>query len=293
MRVTDSMIAELNRSSVAAARERTVRAQGAASSGMRVEKPSDDPRAAAFARRKLNEEARIEAMLHTANTGVFALQVVDDSLAHIGEMMDRARELAIQAANATTAPSDRVLLSAEIASLRDAMIASANTRVDGKYVMGGLREDAPPFDAATGAFTGDRTVREVEVAPGVRVATSVAAGEVLAPAGGLDVPAALERLRVALATNDVAGIRAGIDDAAAASEQVNGARGAVGLSIQSFDQATALGTRMRDHAREARAQAVEADAYDSISELTQAESALQRAVAIASRLPLPGLAQKG
>ena len=47
------------------------------------------------------------------------------------------------------------------------------------------------------------------------------------------------------------------------------------------------------HAREVRSAAVEADAYDSISELTQAQSALERAVAIASRLPLPGLAQKG
>ena len=292
MRVTDSMIAELNRSAVAAARERTVRAQGVASTGMRVAKPSDDPRAAAFARRKLNDEARIDAMLKTANTGAFALQVVDDSLVHMGEMLDRAQELAIQAANATTSAADRVSLGNEVAALRTSILGAANARADGKYILGGLREDAPPFDA-TGAFVGDRQVRQVELAPGVRVDASVSGGEVLAPAGGLDVLAALDRLGVALAGNDLVGIHAGIDDTEAARDQVVRARSAIGLSVQSFDQASALGTRMRDRAREVRSAAVEADAYDSISELTQAQSALERAVAIASRLPLPGLAQKG
>jgi flagellar hook-associated protein 3 FlgL len=172
------------------------------------------------------------------------------------------------------------------------MLSAANTRIDGKYVLGGLREDAPPFDAA-GNFTGDRSVREVEVAPGVRVATSVPAGEVLAPAGGLDVLAALDRLAVALGANDLVGIQTGVDEIGTAEEQILSGRSEVGASTQRLEQAQALATRMRDATNESRANAVEADAFDALSELSRSQSVLEQAVAIAAKLPLPGLAQRG
>jgi flagellin-like hook-associated protein FlgL len=130
------------------------------------------------------------------------------------------------------------------------------------------------------------------VAPGIRVPTSVSAGEVLSPTTGLDIPSALARLTVALRTNDVVGIRAGIDDITTATQQVSGARGTLGVSQSSLQLAVSLGARMNDRADEARSAAVEADAYDAISDLTKSQTALQQAVSIAARLPLPGLAQK-
>lgn len=292
MRVTDSMLSELTRTGLAAARERASEAQRVASSGLRVEKPSDDPTAAAVGRRKQNEIERIDALLKTADVGAFALTVVDDTFAHMSELSARAKELAVQAANDTLSAADRAGIATEISSLREAMLAAANTRVDGKYVLGGLREDAPPFDA-TGAFTGDRSVREVEVAPGVRVATSVPAGEVLAPASGVDVLAALGRLETSLRANDVVGIRTGIDEIGSAEEQILSARSQVGASTQRLDQARALAIRLRDGADESRAGAVEADAFDALSELARAQSVLEQAVAIAAKLPIAGLAQRG
>jgi hypothetical protein len=38
---------------------------------------------------------------------------------------------------------------------------------------------------------------------------------------------------------------------------------------------------------------VEADAFDALSELARAQSVLEQAVAIAAKLPIPGLAQRG
>jgi len=291
MRVTDSMISDLARTSVGNARDRALETQRVASTGIRVEKPSDDPTAAAFGRRKEAEQSRIDAMVKAAKAGALALNSTDDGLSHIDDLLARAQELAVQAANATTSAADRVTLGNEIASLRGAILAVANSQVDGHFVMGGMKQDTPPFDAS-GTFVGDRTAPTIDVAPGIRVATSVSAGEVLAPAGGLDVPDALARLATALSTNDVAGIRTGIDDMGTATQQVSGARGALGVSSSTLEMASSVGTAMSDRAKEARSAAVEADAYDSISALTTAQTALQQAVAIAAKLPLPGLAQK-
>jgi flagellin-like hook-associated protein FlgL len=160
-------------------------------------------------------------------------------------------------------------------------------------VLGGLREDAPPFDPTTGAFVGDRSQREVEVAPGVRVATSVPAGEVLAPSGGLDVLAALDQLHTALMTNNLTNIQQGIDDIGVAEDQINAGRAEAGAYTQRLEQAQALATRLKDATNESRSQAVEADVYDSLSELSRTQTIFEQAIAIAAKLPLPGLAQRG
>ena len=292
MRVTDSMITELARSSVADARDRALSAQRVASTGIRVEKPSDDPTAAAIGRRKAAEQARVAGMVQAATRGKSTLDSVDDGLSHVDELLARVQELAIQAANDTASAQDRASLAPEVKALREQILAVANTRIDGKCVMGGMQQDVAPFDAS-GAFVGDRTVPTIEVAPGVRAPTSVSAGDVFTPAGGLDVLGALDRLATALGGNDIAGIRTGIDDVTTATAQVSAARGALGVSQGTMTMAVSLGEAMKVRISEVHANAVEADAYDAISALTTTQTALQQAVSIASRLPLPGLAQKG
>lgn len=291
MRVADSMITELARSSVATARERAVDAQRVASSGLRVSKPSDDPTSAAVGSRKANEQARVEQMLKTANTQVFGLNVIDDAFAHMDELLAQAKQLAVQAANDTSSAQDRATIATQISSIRDSILAAANTEVDGKYVLGGMQQASPPFDPA-GNFVGTRTVPQIQVAPGVNVTTSFSVGDVLAPASGLDVMAALTNLATACSTNNAAAIRGGIDDMSTATQQVTDARGAVGVAQSTLQMAISLGGRMRDRAAEAHSNAVDADAFDSISNLTNMQAALERAVAIAAKMPLPGLAQK-
>jgi hypothetical protein len=134
---------------------------------------------------------------------------------------------------------------------------------------------------------------QVEVAPGVRVSTSVPAGEVLAPVGGLDVLASLDRLGAAMRANDVPGIRTGIDEMVVVEEQILSGRVQVGTSTQRLEQAQSLATRLRDSTREVRANAVEADAFDALTELTRSQTVLDQALTIAAKLPLPGLAQRG
>ena len=80
--------------------------------------------------------------------------------------------------------------------------------------------------------------------------------------------------------------------AGATTFQVAPATPSSGPVNQQFAISGTVGTAMSDRAKEARSAAVEADAYDSISALTTAQTALQQAVAIAAKLPLPGLAQK-
>lgn len=288
MRVSDSMFSDIARSGVGAAKERALEAQRAASSGLRVEKPSDDAVAAGSARRKRAELEHAEAMLKTANQGAFGLSVVDTAFAQMSDVMDRVRELAVQGANATMSSTERANMANEVRSLREQLLSLANTKTDGRYVMNGFREDQPPFDA-TGAFTGDRNARELEVAPGFRVETSVPVGDVLAPTGGLNVLGMLESLRNSLATNDVAGIQASLNDVETGANQIIDGRARAGAAGEAITMAQSISQRIVDQSKQSISNLVEVDAFDALSELTRSQTALENAVAIAAKLPLPSL----
>lgn len=291
MRVTDSMFADLARAGVSKARERVSEAQRAASSGVRVNKPSVDPLAASTARRRAEEQARVEAMLQTANAGVFGLQVIDHSLNQVGTILERARELALSGANGTLAASDRQAIAAEVGQLRAAAIAAGNTNIDNRYIFGGYTDDTAPFDAA-GNFVGDNNVRDIEVAPRTRVEAGVATGNIFAPAGGSDIIGVLGDLQAALLANDQTAVRNTIDPLAAATDQIANGRADVGAKLSTLEMAQNVSTRLRDSAIEEQTALVGADLYDSLSELTRADNVLQTSVAIAARLPLAGLVQR-
>lgn len=290
MRVTDNMMSELQRSGVANARRRALEAQRVAQTGKRVEAPSDDPAAAAAARRRLAETERVRAMSRAAEGGVTGLDLVDGVLDSMSDAVAQARQLAVEAANGTLGAGERAQIGEQIAALRASVLGMTSTRVDGRYVLNGMREDATPYDAA-GTFVGDRNVREVEVAPGHRVPQSLAIGDVLSPAGGTDVLGALEALRVALATNDVAGIQTGIGAMETSTEQLADARGQVGTLMASMEMAKSLDDRLEQRLVAETSALVDADPFEAFSELQLASQALEQAVTIASRLPLSGLVQ--
>ena len=149
MRVTDSMIAENARLGVASARERNLEAQRAASTGVRVDQPSDDPVAAGLARRRKADELRATQMQRAADFGATRLQSTDATYEAIGGVLDRIRELAIQGSNATLSASDRSALAVEVGGLRDQAIALANTQLDGRFLLAGMVDDVAPFNGVT------------------------------------------------------------------------------------------------------------------------------------------------
>lgn len=290
MRVTDSMVAEVSRRGVADARAAALKAQRVASTGIRVEAPGDDASAAAAGRRMTNEIARLGSTMSTADEGSRHLQIVDATLGQMNDILAEARVLAIQGANDTLGPGERNALADQIAGLRSALLETASMRVDDRYILNGLRDDQPPYDAS-GAFVGDRSLRDVEASPGHFVQSGIAIGNVLSPLSGGDVVADLAALETALRAGDTTAMQVGIDAMAAGTDRVAEARSDVGNRMNAFDMAYSLGERLQTRVVEDRGKMIEADPFDALTDFTNARSALEQAVSIAARLPLPGLVQ--
>jgi flagellar hook-associated protein 3 FlgL len=291
VRITDGMVSEASRAALQRARLKVFRASQVASTGVRVESPGDAPSAAGRARRLREEGSRLEATMRAADEGRRGLEVVDDTLTHFADLFAEAREIAVQGGNDTLGAAERGLLADEIAGLRADLLQSTATRFDGRYVLNGVGEDQPPYDPA-GNFVGQRALRSVEASAGHLIPAGIAIGDVLSPVAGTDAFAALTALETALRTSNTAGIAAGIDAMRDLGIRVADARGDVGNRMMSFDLAYALGERLSDRTQTDLTQTVDADVFDALTELQRSQTALEQALSIAAKLPIPGLAQR-
>ena len=87
------------------------------SSGLRVNSAKDDAAGLAIAER-MNAQARgLSVAARNANDGISLAQTAEGALGKVGDMLQRMRELAVQASNATNSKTDREALQAEVSQL--------------------------------------------------------------------------------------------------------------------------------------------------------------------------------
>ncbi|WP_313244159.1 flagellin [Stenotrophomonas rhizophila] len=87
------------------------------SSGSRINSAKDDAAGLAISERFGTQIRGTDVAIRNANDGISLAQVAEGSLTEIGNNLQRVRELAVQASNATNSASDRKALQAEVTQL--------------------------------------------------------------------------------------------------------------------------------------------------------------------------------
>jgi flagellin len=108
------------------------------SSGLRVNSAKDDAAGLAIAERMNTQVRGLNVAARNANDGISLAQTAEGALGKVGDMLQRMRELAVQAANATNSADDRKALQAEVSQLRDEIDRVAKgTSFNGKKLLDG------------------------------------------------------------------------------------------------------------------------------------------------------------
>ena len=87
------------------------------SSGSRINSAKDDAAGLAISERFGTQIRGTDVAIRNANDGISLAQVAEGSLSEVGNNLQRIRELAVQASNATNSSSDRKALQAEVTQL--------------------------------------------------------------------------------------------------------------------------------------------------------------------------------
>jgi flagellar hook-associated protein 3 FlgL len=264
------------------ARNQVAEAQEGLSSGIKVDKPSDDPAAWAEGARASIRSRLAGSHGDSIGRSRDGLLETDRALGAVGNVLSQARELAVQGSNETLDADDRRSIAQNVRALRDAALSSLNGRgPDGAPLLSGSQL-GDPF-SSTGAYQGDAVTREVEVGEGLQLAASLP-GSRLTAASGVDVLGSLDALASALESNDPNAVRASLSSIQTATSQVAQARAEIGARLRGLDQAEDARSELLISLTEVKSRAVEQDPIEGATTLAQAATALEAARASAERI---------
>ncbi|WP_245961985.1 flagellar hook-associated protein FlgL [Stutzerimonas urumqiensis] len=144
------------------------RTQEQISTGKRLLTPADDPVASV----RLLQLGQEEAMNAQYKTGITAaknsLTAEETVLTSVGNVMQRIRELAVQAGNGALDASDKDAIATELAQRETELLNLMNSRdASGKYLFAGSMADTQPFvrnEDGTYTYKGDESQRQVQIA---------------------------------------------------------------------------------------------------------------------------------
>lgn len=183
-------------------------------SGRSVNKPSDDPSAAAILVQNQDQSSQVDQFLRSAGSVQAQLQTADSTLNSIVLALQRAISLGVQGANGTLSDANRSSVVGELNGIQEQLIGLANLSFQGQFVFAGTATDAQPFvaDATQPSgvrYDGNGGSNTVMVSDGVSMQVNLPGTQIFT-APGSDMFQAIHDLTNALQNNT------GIDAAATA-----------------------------------------------------------------------------
>ncbi|WP_315372805.1 flagellar hook-associated protein FlgL [Paenibacillus xylanexedens] len=146
MRITNNMLSSqlllnLNRNA-----QQMNNTQTQMASGMKINKPSDDPVGITYSLRYRAELASNEQYQKNVDSATSWLDFNDTVMDQAGSIVQRLRELTVQASTGTNPQSALDSIKEEVSQLKEQLIDVANSKLNGKYVFNGETYDIKPYD---------------------------------------------------------------------------------------------------------------------------------------------------
>jgi flagellin len=106
--------------------------------GSKINSASDDAAGLAMTQRMTAQIQGLNMAIKNSNDGIAMTKSIEGAIAEVSDMLQRMRELSIQAANGTNSASDRTFLQDEVNLLiQEVTRVSANTRYNGSLILDG------------------------------------------------------------------------------------------------------------------------------------------------------------
>jgi flagellin len=241
------------------------------SSGLRINSAADDAAGLAISERMNSQVRGMNVAIRNANDAISLAQTADGALASVGDSLQRMRELAVQARNATNSDSDKDSLNKEFAQLQSEITrVLGGTSFNGKHILG---TDATALNFQVGAnTTSDDTISVTT--------TDMTADSTITAVTGTS--AVIDNTATAGAIATV------IDNIDTAIDTVNNTRATFGATQSRFDAVISNLQQGVENQSAARSRIMDADFASETANLSRAQI-LQQAgtamVAQANQLP--------
>jgi len=247
------------------------------SSGLRVNSAKDDAAGLAISERMNAQVKGMNVAIRNSNDGISLAQTAEGSLSKTGDMLQRMRELAVQARNSTNNDSDKDSLDKEFGELaKEVQRTIGGTTFNGKNVIG---SDAGTLTFQVGAGTSNYDTIDVTT-------TDMTSATEITNVAGTDVSGTSRS--VIDSTTNSSTLATVIDNIDTAINKVNSERATLGATQSRFDAVISNLQVSSENQSAARSRIMDADFASETANLSRSQ-VLQQAgnamIAQANQLP--------
>ncbi len=172
-RITPAMVTSLTVNDLNANLAAMARTSDELSSGRTILEPSDNPYGASQVIDLQSQLDGLSAYASNAQDGITWENTASGAMASMNEIVQRTRELVVQASNGTNNQSDLNTIATEIEQLTESVKQDANTQYAGQYLFAGTLTTTAPYKQGAGdEYQGNAETVARAVGPGASVTIS-------------------------------------------------------------------------------------------------------------------------
>lgn len=293
MRVTFGMLTNNVKTRMVESSNQLLIAQDRASSGRKINKPSDDVPGTGRCLNYSSALASIEQFKTNSTLAASRLSVTSSTLDSVITQIQKAQELGLKAGSATATEGSADSIMAQLDKITDQLRSLANIQHLDKYIFAGSPSNHEPIVASGGnppyQYVGDSEQFSVEVGPGITVPTTVTGDIVFnmnsaSVAGAPDIFTAISDLRSAIDSGNVNSMSAQLQGIKDNLDNVISVRSQVGASLRQVQSNQTALEDSKTSISELLSQDRDVDMAESIIDLQTKSNLFEAAKSVAAKV---------
>jgi flagellar hook-associated protein 3 FlgL len=264
------------------------------SSGKSIQSASDDPTAWSRIHQLNQDLEQLDQFSDNSDLISFRLETVDQTLSSIGDILQRASELSVEASNGTLSDADREVLALQADALLEQLVALSNSPADDGYQLGGVLSANEPFSVTRdadgqidsvsyvgGTFSASLEIAEGDALSGRLVGGDADSGLLISDASDAFAPL-IEMRDLLLAGENLAdsGVQEQIDTA---FDRSLIGRASIGAHLEHLEFVDGLRLEQEQLLTENLSDLEDIDMAEAVTELSEKQVAYEAALAMTSQ----------
>ncbi|MDR0138782.1 flagellar hook-associated protein FlgL [Metabacillus idriensis] len=288
MRVTQSMLAGNSLRNLSKSYEKMGTYQDQLATGKKINRPSDDPVVAMKGMHYRTNLTEVEQYQRNISEAYQWMENSEAGIEQGTQVLQRVRELMVQASNGTNGPEDLKAIGAEIKQLKEDLVGSANTQVAGNYIFNGTQtKEAPVTLNADGTVTVniDKSPFEIEVSKGVQLKANINSDNVFSE----DLFTVMDSIEKALSSGDASGLDGLLSDLDGKMDLMSAERAELGARYNRLELIEDRVGKQEIVSTRILSENEDADLEKVIMDMTAQESIHRAALSVGARIIQPTL----
>jgi flagellar hook-associated protein 3 FlgL len=183
IRSTQNTVARQTLSDLTAVSDRLTTLQRQLSTGKRINQPEDDPYGTTRALSLRDEQGNVQQYQRNIDEATAWLDTNESAMNNVTNVLQRVREVTVQAANGTQDASGLKAISDELVQLKETLRSQANTTFGGRAIFSGTATQAQPYPAGANTYAGNANPVQRTIGDGQTIAVNQTGTAVFGPDG--------------------------------------------------------------------------------------------------------------